>query len=241
MAVISKDWEVDFNSAQIDPSVWNYELGYIRNHELQFYTDSKENARIEDGKLILCAKRDPNAEKGYTSACLDTKGKAEFLYGHIEMTAKLPKGTGIWPAFWMLGSTFEVTEKWPVCGEIDIMEMVGGRGANNNNNGDRECFSTIHFQDVDGKHNQDGSFTKKDFSLGDDFHTYGIDWDKKKIDFLFDGEKWLTVDISDKTAFHKPFFLLVNFAVGGDWPGDPDENTVFPQKYEIKSIRYRPL
>lgn len=242
MAVIDQPWEVDFQSTGIDPALWNYELGYIRNHELQYYTNSNENAYTENGKLIICAKKDANTEKGFTSACLDTKGKAEFLYGHIEMTAKLPKGTGIWPAFWMLGSTFEISEKWPDCGEIDIMEMVGGRGANKNAKGDSECFSTIHFLDANGSHKSVGSFISlNEGTFADAFHKFGITWDQNKIDFLLDDEKWNSVDISNIPAFHKPFFILINTAVGGDWPGDPDDNTVFPQKYEIKSIRYRPL
>ena len=129
------EWELifeeHFNGKDINRYIWNFEEGFIRNHEPQYYTDRPENARIDNGELIIVTRREEYKGASYTSASLNTQGKREFMYGLLEIRAKLPHGRGIWPAFWTLGSDFGKND-WPLCGEIDILETIG------NKNGDRE-------------------------------------------------------------------------------------------------------
>lgn len=239
--LVHKEWRTDFQENGIDPHVWNHEIGYIRNHELQYYTDSALNSYVENGELVIRALKLSDKNCPYTSASLNTMGKVEFLYGTLEMTAKLPYGTGIWPAFWTLGADFP-TVGWPFCGEIDIMEMLGGVGHTHRGGGDYELFSTLHFPGEETYLSENHSVVMLTSSerLCDGYHRYGMKWDEESIQFMFDGEVWAEWDIRSIESFHKPHFLLVNIAVGGDWPGDPDENTVFPQEYRIREIRYIP-
>lgn len=242
MILREKGWSADFEKNGLSEEIWNYEIGYIRNNELQYYTDSRENSYIENGELVICARKTDNPDRPYTSASLNTQGKVEFLYGRLEMEARLPCGTGIWPAFWTLGGQFGITEKWPECGEIDIMELIGGRGSEKSGGGDAEYFSTVHYPEeatICEKGLQRAKLAGKNFCDG--YHKFGAIWTKETISFCVDDLLWKTIPVADIPAFHKPHFLLLNIAVGGSWPGDPDATTCFPQTYRIKSVTYTPL
>lgn len=242
MILQKKSWTADFAKKGLSEEIWNHEIGYIRNNELQYYTDSGENSYIENGELVICARKSDDPDRPYTSASLNTQGKVEFLYGKLEMEAKLPYGTGIWPAFWTLGRQHGIKEEWPECGEIDIMEMIGGRGSEKTGGGDAEYFATVHYPD-EATICEDGlrSARLAGKSYCDGYHKFGVLWGKEAISFCIDSLVWKTISIADIPAFHKSHFLLVNIAVGGDWPGEPDAATQFPQIYRIKSITYTPL
>ncbi len=233
-----KVFEDNFDSAQIDKSVWQYEIGFIRNHEPQYYTDRKENSYTENGDLVIVTRREEYEGAHYTSASLNTQGKKEFLYGLIEMRAKLPHGKGVWPAFWMLGANFGIECDWPLCGEIDIMEAAGTIREED----DRRIFTSLHWQSKES--NQHNLFTNQYYfeneKYSDDYHTYAIDWNKDRIIWLIDGIERYRADISDdmQGAFHKPQFILLNTALA-DWNDDerPDETTPLPQEYRIDYVR----
>lgn len=239
--------EFDYTGAP-DPAKWSYEVGFVRNQELQYYTEARpENARVEDGHLVIEARKEtfpnPRYQAGsknwqqarenaeYTAASLITLGKASWQYGRIEVRAKLPQGKGVWPAIWMLG-TDRGKIRWPACGEIDIMEFVGKQPD--------LIHGTVHFAGADGKHKSSGSKTKTAAPY-DDFHVYAIEWDEKRIDIFFDEQKYFSFDLDkanlpDGNAFRKPFYLLINYAVGGSWGGAVDP-AVFPSKYLIDYVR----
>ena len=166
----------------------------------------------------------------YTSARIKTNGKFDFKYGKVEMKAKLPSGQGIWPAFWMLGSDFE-TAGWPDCGEIDIMENVGKTPKTVN--------GTAHAPGYSGNMGL-GSFLTIEEDLSSAYHIYSIEWSEDKIEWLMDDKKYHSLTPQtiggNKWAFNKEFFLLLNLAVGGNWPGYPNDTTIFPQKYYIDYV-----
>jgi beta-glucanase (GH16 family) len=229
-------WSEEFDQSQIDTNVWNYELGYIRNLELQYYTSKPENSYIENGELVLEAREEEYKGFKYTSASINTKNKKNFLYGKLEMRARLPFGKGIWPAFWSLGAAFEGDSDWPVCGEIDIMELVGG------NQGDATIYANLHSPNPNGEEHmsfeEGNTFILEGEKFNDNYHIIGIEWNEKEIKWYVDDKYYFHADISNIPCFHKEQFILLNLAVGGRWPGDPDENTVFPQSYHIDWIRY---
>ncbi len=234
-------WSDEFDYTGLpDPKKWDYEEGYIRNKEEQYYTRGRpENARVENGMLViegrkeqfkLPAKRGDKEFADYTAASLITKNKASWTYGKIEVRAKLPQGKGVWPAIWMLGDNIRPVG-WPACGEIDIMEFVGKEPD--------LVHATVHFQ-KDGKHKSSGNriTVEKPF---DDFHVYAVEWYPDRMDFLFDGKKYHTfaidqADNKDQNPFRKPQYLLINLALGGSWGGKIDDS-VLPQKYLIKYVR----
>ncbi|MDO5571296.1 MAG: glycoside hydrolase family 16 protein [Bacteroidales bacterium] len=231
-------WSEEFNYTGLpDSSIWNYEYGQsIRNRESQFYTRSrKENSFVEDGTLKITAIKESfdGKKNNYTSAALITRNKAEFQYGKIEVCARLPKGVGIWPAIWMLPSHKEYGG-WPNCGEIDIMEFVG--------------FSpdTIHTTVHTGKFNHtigtQKGHAQRLTNLNDKFHIYSIEWFPNKIDFLLDDNKVFTFnkegDTPEYWPFDKPFYLIMNIAIGGGWGGMKGiDDSIFPQTMEIDYIR----
>ena len=227
-------WEEHFDGSEINKNTWGYEIGKIRNNELQYYTDRKENAYLQDSCLVIEGRKESFMDSGYTSASLNTRGKKSFLYGKIEMYAKLPYGQGIWPAFWTLGENIREVG-WPKCGEIDIMELVGGTG--NKELGDDKVLANIHSPSKIPPI-KNNSYILKQGKYADDFHIIGCVWTEKNISWYVDGDMYCSADISDIEAFHKPQYILVNLAIGGNWPGDPDETTMFPQKYYIDYIRY---
>lgn len=217
-----------------DPSFWNIEVtGEPNNNELQYYTDSENNVHVENGVLRITAIEESFGGKDYTSARITTQNKFDFKYGRIEARIKLPYGQGIWPAFWMLGADIN-SIGWPACGEIDIMEMVGGT------NRDNTVYSTLHWES-DGSHAEYGkSYTLSSGIFADDFHIFSVKWDSQSIKGLVDGIEYFVIDITDAqlSEFHEDFFVLLNLAVGGNWPGDPDATTTFPQTMEVDYVRF---
>ena len=201
-------WSDEFDTpGKPDPAKWGYELGFVRNHEPQRYTDDLANARVEDGHLVVEAREDPDHPGKFTSASVVTQGRADWQYGRIEVRAKLPNAPGAWPAIWMLGATHG-KEKWPNCGEIDIMELWGG-------NDPKLVKSTVHFA-RDGKHAATGgSLSVED--PADAFHVYAVDWTPESFNFYVDDQLVKTVDIAklkvDGQAFHAPQYLLLNVAL----------------------------
>ncbi|VXB98868.1 Laminarinase [Flavobacterium sp. 9AF] len=225
-------WEENFNGKALDTTVWNFEIGNgcpnicgWGNNESQIYT--KENHKIKKGHLVITANYDG---KTYTSTRITTKGKKEFQYGRIETRAKLPIGTGLWPAFWMLGSNISEVG-WPKCGEIDILEYIGKEPS--------QVFTSLHTQDSHG--NTINTKKTKIDGIEEGFHVYAIDWDKNKIAFYVDDNLVYTFqpDAKDENVwpFNQPFYFLINMAIGGNFGGPSIDNTVFPQEYIIDYIK----
>ena len=228
-------WFENFSGTSLDQNSWTYESGGHGwgNNELQYYTNRQENSFIEDGKLIIRANKESYSGKNYTSARLVTKGKKSFKYGKIEARIKLPFGQGIWPAFWMLGNNIDLVS-WPACGETDIMEMIGG-GSN-----DKTIYGTAHWSN-NGTHASYGgrkTLVTSDI-FADDFHIFGIEWTETYIKWLLDGNQYHAIDItpSELSELHNEMFIILNVAVGGNWPGSPDATTQFPQQMEVDYIR----
>ncbi len=201
-------WSDEFDYAgRPDPARWTYEKGFVRNHEPQRYTDDLANARVEDGHLVVEARTDPADPAKFTSASVITQGKADWLYGRIEVRAKLPNAPGAWPAIWMLGATHG-KERWPQCGEIDIMELWGG-------NDPKLVKSTVHFA-RDGKHGSSGGSLVVD-DPADAYHVYAVDWTPQTLAFFVDDRPVKTIDIAklnvDGKTFHAPQYLLLNVAL----------------------------
>ncbi len=225
-------WEENFNVKKLNETNWNFELGDgcpnlcgWGNNEKQIYT--KTNHTFKKGKLILQAQKEGAI---YTSTKITTKGKKEFQYGKIEVKAKLPTGNGLWPAFWMLGSSIQ-EEGWPKCGEIDILEYVG-----------REpdiIFTTLHTQDSHG--NSINTKKTKIENIEDGFHIYGIDWTAEKIEFFVDGNSVYTFNPKlknkDTWPFDKKFYIILNLAIGGNFGGSVIDDSILPQKFIIDYIR----
>lgn len=225
------------DAARPDTARWNYEVGGsgFGNNELQFYTNNRsDNARVEQGVLVIEARKETKENRGYTSAKLHTKGKVEWKNGRFEVRAKLPVGRGTWPAIWMLASTQPMV--WPDDGEIDIMEHVGYDPG--------VVHGTVHTQAYNHvkKTQQGAQITVPD--AGTAFHTYAIDWTAKQIDFLVDGTIYYTFDKEshgkryEQWPFDQPFYLILNLAVGGNWGGQKGvDDTVFPQRMEVDWVR----
>lgn len=231
-------WQDEFEGTALSDH-WVYEIGDgcpnlcgWGNNELQYYR--RENATVEDGYLIIQAKQQEFGGKNYTSTRIKTQGKQSFTFGRIDIRAVLPKGEGIWPAFWMLGES--ITEiNWPASGEIDIMEMVGGNEIDRNNT----VHGTIHYDENGTYRYTGGQHTLAEGIFNDKFHVFSIIWDAEKIVWLLDDVEFHRQDISPAymDEFREPFFLLVNLAVGGNWPGSPDATTIFPQQLVVDYIR----
>ncbi len=226
-------WSDEFDhDGKPDPAKWAYETGGggWGNHELQYYTDRPENARVESGHLVIEARRERVGERDYTSARLVTKGKRTFRYGRVAVRAKLPKGVGTWPAIWMLGAT---DREWPERGELDIMEHVG-----KNPGWVHASAHSLKYYWRNG--NQKTGITY----LGDvqnAFHEYALDWSKDRLEFFVDNNKYLTVDNEgsghDAWPFDDPEYLLMNVAVGGDWGGPLVDDSAFPTRMEVDYVR----
>lgn len=231
-------WQDEFNGTSLNESDWTYEIGGHGwgNNELQYYR--RENTSVQNGFLTITAKKETFQGSAYTSSRLITKGKQTFQYGRIDIRAKLPKGQGIWPALWMLGENIS-TVGWPKCGEIDIMEMIGG-GTNNIN--DRTVHGTLHWDD--GGHvctcdKPNSSHVLSSGAFNDKFHVFTIIWDETQIRWFMDDILFNTINITPAhmTEFHEEFFFIFNVAVGGNWPGPPANTTVFPQQMVVDYIR----
>ncbi len=228
-------WSEEFNYTGLpDANIWNMETGGggWGNNELQNYTDREDNASVGGGYLTITAKEEVYGGRDYTSARITTQNKFDFKYGRIEARIKLPYGQGIWPAFWMLGANFN-SVGWPSCGEIDIMELVGG------DDRDNVSHSTLHWDNA-GQHASYGeSFTLTNGIFADDFHIFSVEWDEQEIKGFVDGTQFFVADItpSGLSEFHDNFFLILNVAVGGNWPGSPNASTTFPQTMQVDYIR----
>lgn len=226
-------WSDEFFSSSLNTNNWTMETGGggWGNNELQYYTDRLDNAYIEDGKLVIEAKEESFGGRNYTSARLKTEGKKFFKYGKIEARIKLPHGQGIWPAFWMLGENIG-SVSWPACGEIDIMEKIGGT------NNENVVYGTLHWEE-NGHASYGGHYNLNGSVFSEDYHIFGIEWTPQTIKWYVDGTMYHSTDITPAglSEFHEDFFILLNVAVGGDWPGPPDGTTVFPQKMYVDYVR----
>lgn len=249
-------WSDEFDrDGRPDDTAWNYEQGFVRNHEAQWY--QPQNAWQQDGLLIIEARREQRPSPvyhpgssdwrrqreaiGYTSACLTTRGKREFLYGRLEVSARIPTGGGAWPAIWTLGSH----QPWPSCGEVDLMEYyrIGGVPhilANVAWGNDRPYDAVWDSSKVPFSH-----FTGRDPSWAQQFHLWRMDWDETAIRLYLDGELLnetpLSVTVNGSVAhhtnpFHSPQYILLNLALGGDNGGTIDESAL-PMRYEIDYVR----
>lgn len=230
-------WEEDFKGNSLDTETWNYEIGDgcpncgWGNNELEYYR--AENASVGEDVLTIEARQESFGGRQYTSARLTTQNKMEFQYGRIDIRALLPKGKGIWPALWMLGGNFS-SAGWPYCGEIDIMEMVGGGSA-----GDRTCYGTIHWHDGGGYASYGGNLSLSSGTFASEYHVFSISWDESSIKWYMNDQQYHSVNITEShmTEFHQEFFFILNVAVGGNWPGSPDATTIFPQQMKVDYIR----
>lgn len=205
------------------------------NNELQYYKENDaDNAWVEDGILTITAIKEEHGGRQYTSARIITRDKFEFQYGKIEARIRLPFGQGIWPAFWIMGDI--ETMGWPACGEIDVMEMVGGTS---DGKSDSIVYGTAHWQHS-GYHAEHGlPYALPSGKFADDFHVFSLEWTPTLISWYVDGNLYNALTITDEqlSEFHQDFFILLNLAVGGNWPGSPDETTVFPQSMEVDYVR----
>jgi beta-glucanase (GH16 family) len=228
-------WQDEFDGSALNTANWTYDLGGggWGNGEAQTYTNRPENARLENGLLIIEARKEENATGGFafTSARLKTQGLQEFQYGRIEARLKVPVGAGTWPAFWMLGSNI-TTVGWPDCGEIDIMEYVGREP--------EEIIGTLHGPGYSGALGLTRS-NRQTYNIADDFHTYAIEWSREQITWFYDGAVYHTLtrdDVgSERWVFDQPFFLILNLALGGTLGGLISPKTVFPAQYLADYVR----
>ena len=226
-------WSDEFDGPEINNNNWTFEIGTGNggwgNNELQYYQEA--NTSIIDGNLVIEARRETIGSSSYTSSRLITKDKQSFQYGRVDIRAVMPKGQGLWPALWMLGSNFSQVG-WPDCGEIDIMEMKGGEYSDN------LVYGTAHWEQ--GGHVFYGqTITNDSGKLSEDYHVYSLIWDEESISWFFDDVNYNSVDITPDalSAFREEFFIILNIAVGGDFPGSPDNTTIFPQWMIIDYIR----
>lgn len=225
-------WSDEFNGTSINTSNWKYESGGDGwgNNELEYYTNRSENARIENGNLVIEARKENYSGMNYTSARLKSQGLKNWTYGKVEARMKLPAGQGVWPAFWMLGENISQVS-WPKCGEIDIMEHINNESA---------IHGTIHWDSTgNNTHAQYGAASPNiDVTQ---YHVYSIEWDASSIKWFVDGTQYLEANIANNIngteEFHKPFFILFNLAIGGNWPGNPDGSTPFPAKMYVDYVR----
>ncbi len=228
-------WSDEFNDTALNDFFWKYELGNNNgwgNNELEYYTNNPKNITLSDGKLIITALRENFGGFFYTSARILTR--LSWKYGKIEARIKMPHGQGIWPAFWMLGANIN-TVGWPACGEIDIVEMIGGVS------GDNTAYGTAHWSS-NGKQSKGGSYKLPNAKLSDDFHVYRIEWDSQKIIWYLDDVLYYLLPFTPSmSAFQAPFFIILNLAVGGNWGGYPDATTVFPQTMIVDYVRVSEL
>lgn len=234
-------WSDEFDGpagAAPDATKWGYDLGASGwgNEEWQEYTSSRENVAL-DGKGMLVLRARKESEHRYTSARLKTSGKFAVKYGRIEARMRIPAGQGMWPAFWMLGECGPRVP-WPQRGEIDIMENIGKEPG--------VVHGTIHGPGYAGANSISGAFTlPAGERFSDDFHVYAVDWREDALRFMVDGKPFHTVEKSGIPAgtdwvFDEPFFILLNLAVGGRWPGNPDHTTQFPQELTVDWVRVYP-
>jgi len=228
-------WHDEFEGDTLNEKIWTREVREVgwTNNELQSYEDSTDNVFVKDGNLVLKAiETDNGGKKSYTSGKVNSQNKADFMYGKVVARAKVPRGKGLWPAIWMMPQDEEYYGQWPKCGEIDIMEVLGNDVA--------KSYSTIHYGEPHAE--QQGTYIIenifKDGTFATDFHDYSVEWEPGEIRFYLDDTEvlvandWFTAVAGEDekeypAPFNQPFFVQMNLAVGGNWPGDPDEYTDF--------------
>ena len=238
-------WSDEFNQADgssPNPANWGFDVGGggWGNAQLEYDTSRTNNARIVGGQLVIEAKPESYGGNSYTSARMLTKGKFSIAYGRIEASIKIPRGQGIWPAFWMLGTNID-SVSWPTCGEIDIMENIGNISDQGTDHG------TIHGPQGGGDYNGGsgvgGTYTLPGgAALADNFHLYAVEWTTNQIKWYLDGINYFTATPASLPGgstwvFTQPQFIILNVAVGGNWPGNPDGTAVFPQQMLVDYVR----
>lgn len=218
-----------------DSSIWKFDIGTgdngWGNQELQYYTNRTENVKVDNGYLLITAKKEDFEGSNYTSGRLITKGLFEQKYGRFEARIRMPYGKGLWPAFWLLGSNID-NVGWPQCGEIDIMEYLGDA-------------PTVAFGSVHGPGYSAGEAESKKYTLTNDrfdtgFHIFGIEWGPNYINYYVDGDLYNQItpeDVNGEWVFDQPFYIIMNLAVGGNFPGSPNAETVFPQTMVVDYVR----
>jgi beta-glucanase (GH16 family) len=264
-AATASNWEVvwsdEFEGSAIDTTKWSFEKNCTGggNNELQCYTDRADNAFVGDGKLHIVAKKegfsgqakgdddptynagDTSVKRDYTSARLRTKNKGDWKYGRMEIRAKLPQGQGMWPAIWMLPTEWKYGG-WPRSGEIDIMEAVNSNTGTYGN----KVYGTLHYGDFWPNNKHEGTSYLPTTNLWDDFHTYAIEWEEGEIRWYVDNKHYMTEtkkgwytkgSTLDTAPFDQSFHMILNVAVGGDWPGVPDTKTTFPQEMTVDFVK----
>jgi beta-glucanase (GH16 family) len=227
------DWSDEFEGTALDHGKWVEETGGhgFGNNEMQYYTDGSRNLRVADGMLAIEARREDREGKHYTSARLKTAGMFERTYGRYEARIRIPRGQGIWPAFWLLGADCK-TSGWPRCGEIDIMENIGKEPG--------IVHGTLHGPGYSGEHAFGRPSPLESGAYADDFHVYAVEWEPREIRWYRDGILYHTARpdlVKGDWVFEHPFFVIVNLAVGGYWPGYPDASTSFPQRMLVDWVR----
>jgi beta-glucanase (GH16 family) len=238
-------WSDEFNGpdgSAPDSSKWTYDTGGKGwgNHELECYTNHLQNAQIESGNLVISARKESiicsdGVSSSYTSARLKTQGLFSQAYGRFEARIKIPAGQGMWPAFWMLGKNI-TSAGWPACGEIDIMENIGKEPA--------MVHGSLHGPSATGPTSDLTSVLSlpPGQRFADDFHIYAAEWEPGVVRFYVDTNLYATFNQSQWPAggtwvFDHPFFLILNVAVGGDWPGSPNNTTQLPQQMLVDYVR----
>ncbi len=224
-------WQDEFDGDTLDTANWTFDIGGTGwgNNELQAYTNRPENVRLEDGQLVIEAREESFVRRNYTSGRIKTQDLGAWAYGRFEARMQLPYGNGIWPAFWMLGEDIAQTP-WPGCGEIDVMEHIG-REPN-------RIYGTVHGPGYSGSGGVGHYTTVNDLYEG--FHVFAVEWDPEEIRWYVDDTEFFKVtpaSVRGTWVFDHPFFLLINLAVGGNWPGPPDDTTVFPQFLKVDYVR----
>ncbi len=226
--------EFDANGAP-NTSIWNYNIGTGTdgwgNRELQYYSDRPQNIKVEDGMLKITAVKESFMGSAYTSARILTKGKFDNKYGRYEARIKVPLGKGLWPAFWLLGSNSD-TVIWPQCGEIDIMEYLGSNPTS--------IFGTVHGPGYSGANAISKNFVLTNNRFDNDFHIFGIEWGENFVNYYVDDVLYNQItpkDVKGEWVFNQPFYIILNMAVGGNFPGTPNAETVFPQTMMVDYVR----
>ncbi len=219
-------WSDEFNGTAVDPKNWNFETGSAYNNEKEYYLAA--NATVANGNLVVTAKNESQGGFPYTSARINSANKVFATYGRIEARIKLPMGAGLWPAFWMLGADINSGVSWPGCGEIDIMEHI---------NADSIIYGTMHWS-AGGR---EANYGLNIASSPSAFHVYAVEWDTNAIRWYVDNTLYVTGSIANNVnstdAFHKPFFIILNLAVAGDFPGQTVDLSKLPASMYVDYVR----
>lgn len=225
-------WHDEFDGPALDLTNWTFDIGGggWGNQELETYTNRLENVRTENGMLVIEARKESSSY--YTSARIKTQGLHAWKYGRIEARIKIPSGQGIWPAFWTLGDDID-TKGWPASGEIDILESIGKDPT--------RIYGTAHGPGYFAGSGVGSSILTSADSLKNDFHVYALEWDENELRWYFDDREYFKVTENNNTpnnwVFDHPFFIILNVAIGGSWPGNPDKTTMFPQFLNVDYVR----